>query len=105
VIAALRDLAPGERATPELLAVRSVPKEWATASVVKADGVQYIADQPVTLPIAQGEPVRWTHFLGNRAPDARAGLDVTEACTRAAPARAIPSTATEARESLAKEQR
>ncbi|MDP1830277.1 MAG: SAF domain-containing protein [Archangium sp.] len=91
VVIAKRDLAPGTVLTMDDVDQRSVPEVIVNASIIKPDAVSYVINQPLLLPVAGGEPLRWAHVATWEKPlhpiDDGAAID---ACTRQAAARLPP---------------
>lgn len=67
VVVAARPLAPGAEVQFEDISQRSVPEQFVTASVVKPDSASYVVRQPVLVPVAAGEPLRWSYFEATKA--------------------------------------
>ena len=88
VVIARRDLPPGTVVTIDDLDQRSVPEMWVTASVITPDSASYVVNQPLNVPIAKGEPLRWAYFATWAKPlhplNDRAAID---ACTLEAASR------------------
>ncbi|WP_375771763.1 SAF domain-containing protein [Archangium gephyra] len=62
VVVANRDVAPGEVLKLNELAQRSIPEQLATSSLVRPDSSAYVVGQALTVPVQQGEPLRWAFF-------------------------------------------
>lgn len=67
VVVAARPLAPGELVKFEDVSLRSIPEQFVTTSLVKPDGASYIVNQAVLVPVAAGEPLRWSYFQVTKA--------------------------------------
>jgi Flp pilus assembly protein CpaB len=62
VVVANRDVTPGEVLKFNELAQRSIPEQLATSSLVRPDSSAYVVGQTLTVPVQQGEPLRWAFF-------------------------------------------
>jgi Flp pilus assembly protein CpaB len=54
--------------TYDMMAQRSVPEQFVTASVVKPDSASYIVNQRLRVPVQAGDMLLWTHFETLRRP-------------------------------------
>lgn len=91
VVIVRRDLAPGTVLTMDDIDQRSVPEVLVNASIIKPDSVSYVINQPLLVPVAAGEPLRWAHVATWEKPlhpmNDSAAID---ACTRQAASRLPP---------------
>ncbi|MFY0565216.1 SAF domain-containing protein [Archangium lansingense] len=62
VIVAKRDVAPVEALKLDDLAQRSIPEQLVTSSLVRPDSSAYVIGQSLTVPVQEGEPLRWAFF-------------------------------------------
>ena len=60
IVVAARDLPAGAVLTFDDIAQRSVPARWVTSSIVKPDSVSYVVNQPLMLPLLEGDPLLWS---------------------------------------------
>lgn len=67
VLVATVDISEGTVVTQEMIAVRMVPEQFVTASVIKPDSSSYIANQRVLVPVQAGDPLLWSQFETTRA--------------------------------------
>jgi pilus assembly protein CpaB len=67
VLVATTDMSEGTVITTELVAVRMVPEQFVTASVIKPDSAQVLVGQRVLVPLQAGDPLLWSQFEGSRA--------------------------------------
>jgi pilus assembly protein CpaB len=66
VVAASQDIPEGTSVSMEMMSVRAIPEQFATASVVKPDSVSYVVNQRVLVPLQTGDPLLWTQFETTR---------------------------------------
>jgi pilus assembly protein CpaB len=67
VVVAAVDISEGTEVTMEMIATRSIPEQFVTASVVKPDSASYIVNQKVLVPLQPGDPLLWSQFQSTRA--------------------------------------
>jgi pilus assembly protein CpaB len=67
VVVAAVDIPEGATVTQDMLAQRGVPEQFVTSSVVRPDRLELIENQKVLVPIQQGDPLLWTHFMNTKA--------------------------------------
>jgi pilus assembly protein CpaB len=66
VTVAAVDIPEGTVVTTEMIAQRSVPEQFVTASVVKPDSASYVVNQKVLVPLQAGDPLMWSQFETTR---------------------------------------
>jgi hypothetical protein len=84
VIVASEDIAPGTAITYDLLAQRTIPEQFVTASLVKPDSTSYLVGQALLVPVKSGEALEWAFFESTIAqPPAPGpeGLQIADACS------------------------
>jgi pilus assembly protein CpaB len=67
VVAAIVDIPEGTVVTMDMVAMRSIPEQFVTASVVKPDSASYVVGQKVLVPLQAGDPLLWSQFETTRA--------------------------------------
>jgi pilus assembly protein CpaB len=67
VVVAGVDISEGTVVTIEMVATRSIPEQFVTASVVKPDSATYIVNQKVLVPLQSGDPLLWSQFETTKA--------------------------------------
>lgn len=67
VIVANVDIPEGTLLTTDMIARRSIPEQFVTASVVKPDSASLLVGQRVVIPLQAGDPMMWSQFETNRA--------------------------------------
>jgi pilus assembly protein CpaB len=67
VTVAAVDIPEGTVVSVDMIAQRSVPEQFVTASVVKPDSSSYIVNQKVLVPLQAGDPLMWSQFETTRA--------------------------------------
>lgn len=67
VVVASQDIREGASVSMDMISVRAIPEQFATASVVKPDSVSYVVNQKVLVPLQAGDPLLWTQFETTRA--------------------------------------
>jgi pilus assembly protein CpaB len=67
VMVAAHDLPEGTLVTFDMISQRAVPEQFVTPSVVKPDGVNYVVNQKLVVPVQAGDPLMWTQFEASRA--------------------------------------
>lgn len=61
---------------------RSIPDELVTRSIVKPDGVSYVINQPLAVPLANGDPIPWHAFEALATIEGkRASQELIDACS------------------------
>lgn len=74
VVVAKADLAKGTKLSPENLATRAIPKEWAHSSAVTPEQFDRANGSVLAFPAGAGEPLVWSQLEGDRAPTFSARL-------------------------------
>lgn len=86
VVVAARAMPPGTEVAFEDVLSRSIPEQFVTSSVVKPDGASYVVKQPLLVPVAAGEPLRWSYFAVTQAKEGGAAwleqVDERAACAQ-----------------------
>jgi pilus assembly protein CpaB len=67
VTVAAVDIPEGAVVTMDMIAQRSVPEQFVTASVVKPDSASYVVNQKVLVPLQTGDPLMWSQFETTRS--------------------------------------
>lgn len=67
VVVARQDIPEGTVVTEDMIAQRPIPSQFVTGSVVRPEGVQYVRDQKVLVPLQKGDPLLWTQFETTKA--------------------------------------
>ncbi len=67
VVVAKQDIPEGTVVTDEMIAQRPIPSMFVTSSVVRPEGVNYVRDQKVLVPLQKGDPLLWTQFETTKA--------------------------------------
>ncbi|MBL8911403.1 MAG: hypothetical protein JNM17_11980 [Archangium sp.] len=62
VTVAARDLSTGAVVKMDDLSQRGIPDALATRAIVKPDSVSYVANQPLAVPLANGDSIPWHAF-------------------------------------------
>jgi len=85
VLVAGRDLAPGTQITVDDVAVRAVPEQVVTASIIKPESASHIVRQKLTVPVREGDPLQWAFFVTGVPPGPGIeGLQIASGCAEAA---------------------
>jgi len=85
VVVAGRDLAPGSKLTTGELSYRVMPREMLTSSVVMPESAEHVLNQPLTVPVRDGDPLQWSFFLTGVPPrEGIEGVEIANGCTDAA---------------------
>lgn len=74
VVVAAVDLRAGTVVTMEMISQRSIPEQFATASMVRPDSASYLVNRPTRLPLHAGDPVTWPMVESSTAGPACAAL-------------------------------
>lgn len=83
VVVAARDLEPGEPVAVTDMQQRSVPEQLVTSSVVRPESATFLVDQKLSVPVQQGEPLRWTYFATAAEKIKPEEVRLSEECQRA----------------------
>ncbi|WP_375770694.1 SAF domain-containing protein [Archangium gephyra] len=92
VVIAKRDFEPDEAVSLDDVAQRDVPEQLATSSMVRPDSATYVVGQRLTVPVRNGEPLRWAFFEGAKMEERKREelqlstfqeLQLSNACERA----------------------
>ncbi len=62
VIVATQDLTEGSLITLEMVAIRAIPEQYATQSVVKPESLEFALGQVLEFPLQAGDPLLWAQF-------------------------------------------
>ncbi|HEY0093516.1 MAG TPA: SAF domain-containing protein [Archangium sp.] len=62
VVVARRGVVPGDALKIGELAQSSIPEQLVTSSLVRPDSSAYVLGQALTVPVQEGEPLRWAFF-------------------------------------------
>lgn len=62
VVVAAVDIPEDTLVTMEMMAQRSIPEQFVTASIVKPESASYIVNQRLLVPVQSGDPLLWSHF-------------------------------------------
>jgi pilus assembly protein CpaB len=73
-VVAKQDLGKGAVLTPDTVAVREIPAEWAHSNALTPDQFDRAEGAALAYPVRQGEPVLWSQLAGQRAPSFSARL-------------------------------
>lgn len=74
VVVAKQDLQKGAALTPETVAVREVPAEWAHSGAITPAQFDRAANAVLAYPAMKGEPILWAQLEGEKAPSFSARL-------------------------------
>lgn len=74
VVVAKTALARGAHVTPDTVAVREIPREWAHSGAITPDQFSHAERSVLAHPAAAGEPILWAQLEGRRAPTFSARL-------------------------------
>lgn len=74
VVVAKSDLSRGAQISPDTVAVREVPKEWAHSGAITPDQYSRAEGGTLAYPASAGEPIIWAQLEGRRAPTFSARL-------------------------------
>jgi pilus assembly protein CpaB len=66
VVVANQEVAQGTVIGREMIALREIPRQFVTGSMVKPDSYSLVIDQPVLTPLQKGDPLTWHHFAAIR---------------------------------------
>lgn len=74
LVVAKTDLEKGRSLTPETVAVRSVPGEWAHSGALTPQQFGRVEGATLAYPAVAGEPILWAQLEGEKAPSFSARL-------------------------------
>lgn len=74
LVVAKANLTRGTPITPDIVAVRDIPRAWANSGAITPDQYSRAEGSPLAYPVAAGEPILWAQLEGRRAPTFSARL-------------------------------
>lgn len=74
VVVAKDDLGKGTKLSPDTMAIREVPREWAHSNAITPDQFERAEGAALALPAHKGEPVLWAQLEERKAPSFSARL-------------------------------
>lgn len=74
LVVAKDDLGKGAKLSPDTMAIREVPREWAHSNAITPDQFERAEGATLALPARKGEPVLWAQIEERKAPSFSARL-------------------------------